>query len=159
MDDTDDSDDQGEYEPPRKKYKSNKARRLSGIIETTANGLLSFPSQEWVKLTDEEKTFIQSYNSRVKHNEPIDDIQIPKGVTIKNKSRRIPQKFTDPTKVDSNSTKKDSGTQSSDALKSKLKSASKRTHERKKIRFDIEGNNEEPDSDEERNDDNTERQS
>ncbi len=63
-------------------------RRLTGTIETTKSGCLTIPNDKWSTLTEEDKAFVQKYNSKIKHNEPLDGITIPDGVTIKTKSRR-----------------------------------------------------------------------
>ena len=83
-----------DVEPLKKRPKrTNRPRKLTGTLETTDNGLLSLPSRDWIKLTDEEKTFIQTYNSRIKHKEATDDIPTPEGLVIKSKTRRIPSNF------------------------------------------------------------------
>jgi hypothetical protein len=63
-------------------------RRLTGVIETTKSGCLTIPNEKWSTLTDDDKAFVQKYNAKIKHNEPTDGVEIPEGVTIRNKSRR-----------------------------------------------------------------------
>jgi hypothetical protein len=65
-----------------------KIRRLTGTIETTENGFLSIPHDQWNKLTDDDKAFVQKYNSKVKLREPLSSVKVPDGVTIKTKVRR-----------------------------------------------------------------------
>lgn len=65
-----------------------RVRRLSGMIETTKNGFLSIPNEKWASLNDDDKAFVQKYNAKVKHNEPLDRIAIPDGVTIQGRPRR-----------------------------------------------------------------------
>lgn len=67
---------------------SKRARRLTGEIDTTNNGCLTVPSDKWKTLTDDDKAFIQNYNSKIKHKESVAGIKIPDGVTIKAKVRR-----------------------------------------------------------------------
>jgi hypothetical protein len=62
-------------------------RRLSGTIETTKNGFLSIPNDQWATLDDDDKAFVQKYNMKVKHKEPLDKVKIPTGVVI-NKVRQ-----------------------------------------------------------------------
>ena len=61
---------------------------LTGSIETTKNGFLSIPNDQWATLTEDDKAFVQKYNAKVKHQEPLSSVSIPPGVTIKNKARR-----------------------------------------------------------------------
>jgi hypothetical protein len=63
-------------------------RRLTGIIDTTKSGCLTIPNEKWSTLTDDDKAFVQKYNAKIKHNESVDGVEIPEGITIKNKSRR-----------------------------------------------------------------------
>jgi hypothetical protein len=41
-----------------------------------------------VTLSEENKTFVQKYNAKIKYNEPTNGISIPNGVTIKSCPRR-----------------------------------------------------------------------
>ena len=66
----------------KRKFFHNRPRRLEGTIETTRNGFLSFERGDFRKLTDDEKTFVQEWNAKVKHNEPTDKLKIPDGVNI-----------------------------------------------------------------------------
>lgn len=67
-----------------------KSKRWNGEFQVTEKGLISIPRDDWVNtLTDDEKSFVQNYNSRIKHGESIDDLTPPKGTTIKTKSRRM----------------------------------------------------------------------
>jgi hypothetical protein len=68
--------------PPRK------VRRLQGEIEVKDNGYLTIPNSQWQTLTDEDKSFVQTYNSKIRHKESVKDLKIPAGVTIKSKARR-----------------------------------------------------------------------
>lgn len=65
-----------------------RVRRLTGTIETTKNGFLSIPNEKWAALNDDDKAFVQKYNAKVKHNESLDRIVIPDGVTIQGRPRR-----------------------------------------------------------------------
>jgi hypothetical protein len=65
-----------------------KIRRLKGTFETNDRGFLSIPNDQWAKLDDTDKAFVQKYNAKVKHKEPLNALKVPDGVIIKNKSRR-----------------------------------------------------------------------
>jgi hypothetical protein len=84
--------DQGEYDNKQttdsSDYPSKRARRLKGVVETNERGFLSIPNEQWAKLDNDDKAFVQKYNAKVKHKEPLTSVQIPEGVTIKSKSRR-----------------------------------------------------------------------
>lgn len=112
-------------------------------METTQRGLLSFPNREWQQLSDEEKTFVQTYNSKVKHDEPTDDLPRPQGLVIKNTPRRIPRSFNDPTLPGS------STSQTPIDGPSKKQQTTPKDVTRKKIRFDIDGGNEDVSDEEE----------
>lgn len=144
--DEDDGISTNDYQPVRKKVRQQSIRRLSGTVETTEKGLLSFPNRDWIALTDEEKAFVQAYNSRVKHNEPVDDIQMPNGLIIKSKARRVPSRFSDP--AQSMPTPQRDNVAPPTSGKSSTKQ--RKEPERKKIRFDLENDPaaDESDSDE-----------
>ena len=67
----------------------NNPKRLKGEIQTNEKGRIHFRSRDWRNLTDEEKTFVQTWNAAVKHGESTDDVKRPEGVTIVNKARRV----------------------------------------------------------------------
>jgi hypothetical protein len=68
---------------PRKRI-----RRLKGVFETNERGFLSIPHDQWGKLDADDKAFVQKYNAKVKHQEPLASLKVPDGITIKTKSRR-----------------------------------------------------------------------
>jgi hypothetical protein len=57
-------------------------------MKSTIGGYLSIPTEQWSKLNDDDKAFVQKYNSKVKHQESVNTIKVPSGVTIKSKARR-----------------------------------------------------------------------
>lgn len=72
-------------QPPKRqrtRRSSSRARRLEGTIETKLSGLISIPSPEWKKLTPEDMSFVQKYNSKVKHREDPSSVVPPDGVKI-----------------------------------------------------------------------------
>jgi hypothetical protein len=69
-----------------------KVRRLTGNIETTKNGFLSIPDNKWVTLNETEKSLVQKYNAKIKHNESTEGLKVPDGLVIKSTSRRVPPK-------------------------------------------------------------------
>ena len=80
-----DSEDEPDTWRPKKR-----ARRLAGEIKTNKNGFISLPPPEYKKLEESDKTFIREYNHSVRHNEPLDQVEVPDGVTVvKSKLRRI----------------------------------------------------------------------
>ena len=72
--------------PPSKRQRIRRTRRLEGTIETMDSGLISIPSPEWKKLTPDDMTFVQKYNSKVKHREDPSGIVPPEGVKIQIRS-------------------------------------------------------------------------
>jgi hypothetical protein len=93
-----DSDDDESVEPVSKRQK--KARRVEkaqdkaenatfeGELDTTDKGLLRFQGNCWKKMEDKEKEFVREYNAAVKHGDPIEKLNMPKGISIKTKVRR-----------------------------------------------------------------------
>jgi hypothetical protein len=102
---------------------------LTGTIETTKSGCLTIvPNDKWSNLTDEDKAFVQKYNSKIKHNESVDGIDIPNGVTIKTKSRR--------NKTSNTEEEDEDGDNESEAPPSKKQ----KTDKKKKVQFSIHPN-------------------
>ena len=78
---SDDSDDTEVWTPPTKK---RRIRRFTGTLETTEKGLISVPRKEWFnEMSDEQRSFVQQYNAKVKHEEPTDGLERPEGIKIK----------------------------------------------------------------------------
>ena len=68
----------------------NKPKRLKGEVHTNDKGRIHFRSRDWRQLTDDEKTWVQTYNAAIKHGESTKEIKPPQGVTIvNNKARRV----------------------------------------------------------------------
>ena len=80
-----DDDSEDEVGSPRntKRQKTRRTRRLEGTIDTMKSGLISIESSEWKKLTEEDMSFAQKYNSKVKHDEDPSTIPTPTGVKIR----------------------------------------------------------------------------
>jgi hypothetical protein len=109
----------------------NKIRRLNGTIETTANGFLSIPHDQWNKLTDDDKAFVQKYNSKVKLQESVSTLPVPAGVTIKSKARRNHPPDVDTVEEDDSSSVQEN------------ESPSKKQKTRKKVQFSVQPDAEE----------------
>jgi hypothetical protein len=65
-----------------------RARKLSGAIQTTKGGFILIPNDQWATMDDKDKKFVQKYNAKVKHNEPLDKLSVPNGVMIQTNARR-----------------------------------------------------------------------
>ena len=65
--------------------------KFDGELMTTKNGLLRFSSSCWNKMDEKERDFVREYNAAVKHDDPLDKVTTPKGITIKNVVRRTPK--------------------------------------------------------------------
>jgi hypothetical protein len=119
-DDLDDSDSNKKESPSKKTL-----RRWTGTLTPNGKGLISVPYQEWTKLDEDVKTYIQEFNAKVKHGESTSDLSVPKGLEVSSKRRRI---------------SKDNDEERDDDNKS-LESSSERRdgNNRKKIQFQITG--------------------
>jgi hypothetical protein len=62
--------------------------KFDGELDTTDKGLLRFQSDCWKKMDDKEKDFVREYNAAVKHGDSLDKVNMPKGISVKNKVRR-----------------------------------------------------------------------
>ena len=59
-------------------------------------GFLSFSKEQWIEQPKEIQTFVQRYNSRMKHHQNMDTLEIPPGLEItKSKIRRLGEKEDD----------------------------------------------------------------
>jgi hypothetical protein len=115
---------------PKKVRQTQKIRR-NGIkeIKLTEKGLVSIPAREWYDdLDDEERDYIQAYNSKVKHNEPTVDMVPPTKLKIirRNGSKLMPS-------LKPNEEEKKDQEESSD---SEVEETPRKT-DRKKIRFNL----------------------
>ena len=93
-----DSDDDGSVEHVSKR--SKKARRVEktqekaenakfdGELSTTDKGLLRFQGACWKTMDDKEKEFVREYNAAVKHGDSMDNVNMPNGISVRNKVRR-----------------------------------------------------------------------
>jgi hypothetical protein len=86
-DDEDSTDSENETPSPKKKRRVRRVKE--GGYETTMGGYLSIPYSYWVDLPEDHKVFVQNYNAKVKHNEPVKELSTPKGFVFHNKARRV----------------------------------------------------------------------
>jgi hypothetical protein len=119
-DDSDDPDSDKKKSPSKKT-----SRHWTGTLTPNGKGLISVPYQEWTKLDEDVKTYIQEFNAKIKHGESTSDLSVPKGLEVSSKRRRI---------------SKDNDKERDDDNKS-LESSSERRdgNNRKKIQFQITG--------------------
>ena len=82
----DQRDEEDDIEP------STKIRKLSGNLETNEGVFLRLPIDKRKDLPNEDKRFIQSYNTKVKHNEDLSKLVVPDGVVMKSRVRRNKRK-------------------------------------------------------------------
>ena len=98
---SDDSEDDFEdKEPAQKRHKNSRTRRMGsntekvenmkfeGELDTTEKGLLRFHGDCWKTMDDKEKEFVREYNASIKHGDPIDKVNMPKGISVKTRVRR-----------------------------------------------------------------------
>ena len=100
-----DSEDLGDDES-KQIIQPKKSRRINVEITPKDSGFLRVDNKDWPKLEDDQRKFIQKYNSNVWHNEDVNRLVAPDGITIKQKARRNQNKSDDETN-DSDSTKND----------------------------------------------------
>ena len=132
--DTDESDNE-ELPTPRHK----KIRRINVDIVPKESGYLRVESKVWPKLEDDQRKFIQKYNSSIRHNEDITGLVPPDGVTIKQKARRR-QEISDDEReeIEDNSKEEGSITEQKDMEEEQPKSKKQKIRRRwKKIRFPL----------------------
>ena len=79
-------------EDNKNNQRPNKIRRTHGEdvtkqgmihLKPSPKGLLGVDEKVWATLDEKVKSFIQQYNSNVKHNEPTSNIEKPQNVMIK----------------------------------------------------------------------------
>ena len=65
-------------------------KRFKGELVPKYSGMLGVNPEIWKTMTDEHMTFIQDWNSKVKHDEDPKSLPVPKGTIIKARKRMIP---------------------------------------------------------------------
>ena len=136
-DSTSDTDESDNEELPTPRYK--KTRRINVDIVPKESGYLRVESKMWPKLEDDQRKFIQKYNSSIRHNEDITGLVPPDGMTIKQKARRR-QEISDNEReeVESNSKEDESMTDQKDMKEEQPESKKQKIRRRqKKIRFPL----------------------
>jgi hypothetical protein len=58
-------------------------------FDMTPKGFISVPSNKWSDLLEDHRTFVQTYNANVKHNDSVKELIAPDGVIFQNKARQI----------------------------------------------------------------------
>ena len=133
---TSDTDESDNDELPTPRHK--KIRRINVDIVPKESGYLRVESKVWPKLEDDQRKFIQKYNSSIRHNEDITGLVPPDGVTIKQKARRR-QEISDDEGEEIEDNLKDDGSiteQKEEEEQPKFKKQKIRRR-RKKIRFPL----------------------
>ena len=66
----------------RRRQSRTRIRRTKLDIIPQESGLLSIDHKDWLDLTTEEKQFIQEYNAKIKHKEPVTSLTSPQTIQI-----------------------------------------------------------------------------
>ena len=127
--------EESEEDEPAPATRTKKARRISVDIIPKESGYLRLDKKVWPKLEDDQRKFIQKYNSSIRHNEDVSSLVAPDGVTIKQKARRLSDDEDDEVKVkEEQDTAGDDKNDEGNEPDSKRQKVRRR---RKKIRFPL----------------------
>ena len=73
----------------RHRPKRQRSDHMTEFKPSKHSGKIGVHPSEWRKLPDDFKTYIQEYNSKIKHGEDPKEIQVPHGMNIARRVRRI----------------------------------------------------------------------
>ena len=73
---------------PKQTTQPKKSRRINVEITPKDSGFLRVDNRDWPKLEDDQRKFIQKYNSNVRHKQDVNELTPPDGIAIKQKARR-----------------------------------------------------------------------